>query len=74
MRRPRAQKQVRTADECGEVYNLLDPTAGDDIIKVLKNLNGRFEWIWEHNLKYDVKIAENMFEELAGLGETGAVS
>lgn len=67
VRRPRAQEQVRTTDECGEVYNLSDPVAGDDIVTVVKNLNGRFKWIWEHDLEGDCKIVEERFSELVSL-------
>ncbi|KAF2655377.1 FAD/NAD(P)-binding domain-containing protein [Lophiostoma macrostomum CBS 122681] len=78
VRRPRAQKQVLTTQECGELYNLRRPAMdvdmdrdgdeegeGDgDMVKVLQNLNTRFEWIWEHDLEGDVRAVEKRFEEL----------
>jgi len=67
VRRPRAQEQVRTSHACGEVYNLMDPVAGTDIVKSVENLNKRFAWIWEHDLAADVRQVESRFEELAGL-------
>jgi salicylate hydroxylase len=67
VRRPRAQKQVATSHACGEVYNLMDPVAGDDIVKAVENLNGRFAWIWTHDLAADVRIVEGRFDELVGL-------
>jgi len=66
VRRPRAQEQVRTSQACGEVYNLMDPVAGADIVKVVENLNGRFEWIWRHDLGGDVRCVEGRFEVLVG--------
>jgi salicylate hydroxylase len=69
IRRPRAQKQVVTSHDCGEVYNLMDPVAGDDIVKSVENLNNRFEWIWKHDLAADVKIVEARFEELVRVGQ-----
>jgi salicylate hydroxylase len=68
IRRPRAQKQVETSQECGEVYNLMDPGAGADIVKSVENLNGRFEWIWKHDLGRDVEWAERRWGELVGEG------
>lgn len=64
VRRPRAQKQVVTSHVCGEIYNLMDSEAGEDIEKVLGNLNERFHWIWRHDLGKDVKVVERRFEEL----------
>ncbi|CAO2649039.1 Nn.00g099880.m01.CDS01 [Neocucurbitaria sp. VM-36] len=67
VRRPRAQEQVRTSQECGEIYTLMDPVHGDDIPKVVAKLNGRFEWIWLHDLAADVRQVQARYEELAGL-------
>lgn len=66
LRRPRAQEQVRTARECGEIYNLRDPKTGKDLSmeQALKNLDGRFEWLWKHDLEADVKRVEKRTEEL----------
>ncbi|KAF1929586.1 FAD/NAD(P)-binding domain-containing protein [Didymella exigua CBS 183.55] len=60
IRRPRAQKQVRTARECGEIYNLRDPLTGADlsIEDALQDLNARFEWLWTHDLAADVRLVE----------------
>jgi salicylate hydroxylase len=75
VRRPRAQEQVRTTQECGELYNLRRPGEDEegrdeedgDMVKVLENLNRRFEWIWEHDLEGDVRVVERRFEELVGM-------
>lgn len=66
IRRPRAQKQVVTSHECGELYNLMDPIAGNNIVKTVENLNSRFDWIWQHDLAADVRTVERRFEELVG--------
>ncbi|KAF2732245.1 FAD/NAD(P)-binding domain-containing protein [Polyplosphaeria fusca] len=71
VRRPRAQEQVKTTSECGEVYNLRDPVAGEDIGAVVSNLNARFKWIWEHDLEGDVRCVEGRFEELVREREGG---
>jgi salicylate hydroxylase len=65
VRRPRAQKQVSTSHACGEIYNLMDPGIGNDIVKCVENLNQRFAWIWLHDLAADVRTVEARFEDLA---------
>lgn len=67
IRRPRAQKQVVTSHACGEVYNFMDPVAGDDIVKCVENLNNRFSWIWQHDLAADVRTVESRFEDLVAI-------
>ncbi|KAH7402096.1 hypothetical protein DE146DRAFT_455169 [Phaeosphaeria sp. MPI-PUGE-AT-0046c] len=71
IRRPRAQKQVITSHACGEVYNLMDPVAGNDIVKSVENLNARFAWIWQHDLAADVRTVERRFEDLVGGDDKG---
>ncbi|PSN65068.1 FAD/NAD(P)-binding domain-containing protein [Corynespora cassiicola Philippines] len=65
IRRPRAEKQVLTAQECGEIYNLRGE-AGRPITvqEALTNLNTRFEWIWEHDLAGDAKKVDALYREL----------
>ena len=43
-----------------------DPKTGNDLDmeQALKNLNGRFEWLWKHDLAADVKKVEERTEEL----------
>lgn len=66
IRRPRAQKQVITARECGEIYNLRSPNTGKDlsIEDALEDLNARFEWLWQHDLEADVRKVEERTAEL----------
>ncbi|KZM23024.1 oxidoreductase [Ascochyta rabiei] len=61
VRRPRAQRQVATARECGELYNLRDPKTGDamGVEEVLGELRGRFEWLWSHDLEGGVGGVED---------------
>jgi salicylate hydroxylase len=70
IRRPRAQKQVQTSYDCGQIYSLADPVAGDDIVKAVQNLNGRYAWIWEHDLTEDVRLVEARFDELVAESKT----
>lgn len=41
---------------------------GRDVRAVVRNLMGRFEWIWEHDLQGDVRAVERRFGELVGEG------
>lgn len=71
VRRPRAQEQVLTSDKCGALYDLMDPILGEDIVGVVKHLNGRFEWIWRHDLEGDVQSVERIFKELTDTLDVG---
>lgn len=64
IRRPRAQRVVRTSQEAGEIYAFADPDIGNDMVKLAKNMNERYLWIWEHDLEGDLKKAEEEFERL----------
>lgn len=58
VRRPRAQKQLEQADEVGRMIFLKHEEAGDDVSKILPKLQqGRFNWIWFHDIHQDVQKA-----------------
>ncbi|KAK7756774.1 hypothetical protein SLS62_001217 [Diatrype stigma] len=61
VRRPRAQKVVSTSYEAGMMYLWLDDEIGDDMNKIVENGNQRLHWIWQHDLKQDIREAEDMF-------------
>lgn len=63
LRRPRSQRQVRTAREGGELYDLMLPGVGDDWEEVKRNLSTSRKWIWEHDLGADVGEAERLMDE-----------
>ncbi|CAK7231332.1 hypothetical protein SBRCBS47491_007895 [Sporothrix bragantina] len=63
VRRPRAQKIVRTSQELGAMYACQDPQYGDNMGKIVKNLNERFLWIWEHDLEADMATVRSRFQE-----------
>jgi salicylate hydroxylase len=50
--------------ECGLLYNLSQPEAGDDMQKTVDNLNQRFDWLWNHDLNEDAEKAVQRFEEI----------
>lgn len=66
VRRPRAQKVVRTSQEAWEVYTYQNAELGSNIYKIGENLNKRFLWIWEHDLEADEKTATVRFLDLTG--------
>lgn len=72
VRRPRAQRQVGTARETGEVYNLRDWRGGGDgvmgIEEVVRVLGGRFEWLWRRDLEGDVEGVGERVRELLQVG------
>jgi 2-polyprenyl-6-methoxyphenol hydroxylase-like FAD-dependent oxidoreductase len=58
VRRPRAQKQVEQAAEVGRMIFFQHEEAGDDMSKILPRLQqGRFNWIWFHDINQDVEKA-----------------
>ncbi|RYP24064.1 hypothetical protein DL765_000792 [Monosporascus sp. GIB2] len=61
VRRPRAQKVVQTSYEAGVMYMWSNPEIGDDMNKIMENANQRLHWIWQHDLKTDIKDAEEIF-------------
>ncbi|KAI1496215.1 hypothetical protein F5X99DRAFT_83780 [Biscogniauxia marginata] len=67
IRRPRAQKVVLTSHEAGMIYLWQDENIGDDMTRILENANQRLHWIWQHDLKTDIKKAEDEFARLCQL-------
>lgn len=58
IRRPRAQKQLEQSAEVSSMIFLEHEKAGDDVTKILPILQqGRFEWLWFHDLRHDVNTA-----------------
>ncbi|KAG9206323.1 hypothetical protein G6514_005049 [Epicoccum nigrum] len=71
VRRPRAQLQVTTARETGDLYNLRERSRGGEevllgIERAVGTLNGRFEWLWRRDLEGDVKGVGERVRELLG--------
>jgi salicylate hydroxylase len=58
VRRPRAQKQLEQSAELARMIFFQHEEAGDDMSKILPRLQrGRFDWIWFHDVDYDIKKA-----------------
>lgn len=64
VRRPRAQKQLEQAAEVGRMIFLQHEEAGRDMQKILPLLqNGRFDWLWFHDVEGDVQAALSRMRE-----------
>ncbi|GAB7361289.1 hypothetical protein MBLNU230_g1349t1 [Neophaeotheca triangularis] len=63
VRRPRSQRQVKTAREAGLLYDLQFPGIGEDWEKVKEQLKVRQDWIWDRDLELDVKEAVEAFQQ-----------
>ncbi|QIX00185.1 hypothetical protein AMS68_005702 [Peltaster fructicola] len=61
VRRPRTQKQVKTAHEAGMLYDLELPGYDDDFNKIEASLQERMSWIWDHDLEADIQEAARIF-------------
>ncbi|KAB5518018.1 hypothetical protein GE09DRAFT_1230696 [Coniochaeta sp. 2T2.1] len=65
VRRPRAQKQLEQAAEVSEMIYFLHPECGANVKKILARLQqGRFDWLWFHDLKIDIEAALRRMEEV----------
>ncbi|KAI9795583.1 MAG: hypothetical protein M1835_005495 [Candelina submexicana] len=63
VRRPRSQRLVVTSKEAGEVYDFEGKGIGDDLEKIKKDLDTRYDWIWEENLDQDLKDARQLLDK-----------
>jgi 2-polyprenyl-6-methoxyphenol hydroxylase-like FAD-dependent oxidoreductase len=58
VRRPRAQKQLEQSAEVSRMLFFQHGEAGDDMGKILPMLQqGRFNWLWFHDIKDDAEVA-----------------
>lgn len=61
VRRQRAQRVVQTSREAGDIFSFQGKNIGDDMAKVVDNMNERFLWIWEHDILADADLAIQSF-------------
>ncbi|GLA75182.1 hypothetical protein AtubIFM55763_006449 [Aspergillus tubingensis] len=69
IRRPRAQAVVTTSQEAGTLYTFTHPQLGTDLAEIVANLNQRFLWIWDHDLKADIELAHRWFIALVQMSQ-----
>jgi salicylate hydroxylase len=67
VRRPRSQKVVTTSREAGKLYEFEDEELGQDLEKIRRRLEMRYNWIWNEDLPQQLKKAEDMMESRASL-------
>lgn len=64
-RRLRAQKQLEQSAEVARMLFFQHEEAGSDMEKILPMLqNGRFDWLWFHDIQEDVQTALSKMESL----------
>lgn len=61
IRRPRAQKVVRTSRQAGELYAFRGANGGD-LETIKRDLETRFHWIWHEDLELQVTRALNVLD------------
>lgn len=69
VRRPRAQKQLEQAAEVGDMLHFQHAEAGSDMGNILPRLQqGRFNWLWFHDLNIDIRSASDRMDEVLSKG------
>ena len=67
IRRPRAQKQLEQSAEVARMIHFSDPETGSDMSKILPKLQeGRFEWLWFHDMEAEVLAALSRMKQELG--------
>lgn len=65
VRRPRAQKQLEQSAEVALMLYFQHPDAGSDMTKIMPKLQlGRYNWIWFHDLKDDIRAASQRMNQV----------
>jgi salicylate hydroxylase len=65
IRRPRAQRQVEQSAEVTRMIFMQHEEAGEDMSKILPRLqNGRFDWLWFHDVGRDGTTAVSKMREV----------
>lgn len=60
VRRPRTQKVVVTSRDAGSLYDFEDETIGTDLDLLKRNLETRYNWIWDEDLLQQLKTAQDI--------------
>ncbi|KAF2219937.1 hypothetical protein BDZ85DRAFT_36901 [Elsinoe ampelina] len=69
VRRPRTQRVVRTSREAGLCYDFMLEGVGDDLEKVRRDLEKRWEWIWYEDLGRHVDDAKALLKKRQGVAK-----
>jgi salicylate hydroxylase len=60
VRRPRSLKLVQTSKEAGMLYEFESPH-GDNLEAIVKEMDVRMDWIWDHDIVADLEAARQIF-------------
>ena len=63
LRRVRSQRLVTTSNEAGLLWELENPSVGDDPEKFKENVHHRFNWIWNHDLEKELEQGKQLLAE-----------
>ncbi|KAK3069798.1 hypothetical protein LTR53_011585 [Teratosphaeriaceae sp. CCFEE 6253] len=75
IRRPRAQRQLEQSAEVGRMIHFQDPELGSDMSKILPRLQeGRFDWLWFHDMAGEVRTALSRMQDLASASPSAGQS
>ncbi|MCA8864414.1 MULTISPECIES: salicylate 1-monooxygenase [unclassified Halomonas] len=64
VRHARTCKVQRTSHEAGDVYEYAGVDIGSDETKLIENLKNRFDWLWNHDPRDDVRAARQVRKAL----------
>lgn len=64
VRRPRTQLLVETSREAGRVWSFERHEIGSDLEKVAREVQTRWGWIWEEDLRAEVEEGRRFVEAL----------
>lgn len=65
VRRQRTQRLVKTSREAGMLFEFEVEGVGNDLDKFRENLDGRMGWIWNEDLKAEMKEANKVMSQFA---------
>jgi salicylate hydroxylase len=60
VRRPRSQKVVRTSRDAAALYEFEDDRVGADLELIKKTLEARYDWIWDEDLRQQLRKAQDV--------------
>lgn len=60
VRRPRSQKVVATSRDTAKIYEFEDEKLGTDLDMIKRNLEMRYNWIWNEDLPQQLRKAQDI--------------
>jgi salicylate hydroxylase len=60
----RTQRLVRASHDAGECYELHGQGVGDAFEAFTKNMQTRYDWVWDEDLEQEAKTCKEIFRKL----------